>query len=82
MAGEISHDNMLKLSGAAKAAGVSRQTLQYYLMIGLISPSCRTPGGRQLFDNKAVSRIRLISKLNSSGYALREIREIFLKEGR
>ena len=66
---------------AAKKAGISRQSLQYYIMVGLIEPTQITPTGRRMFNDKAVDRIRLIKKLNDSGYPLRAIRELFL-EGR
>ena len=66
---------------AAKKAGISRQSLQYYLMVGLLEPTEVTPAGRRLFDERTIERIRLIKKLNNSGYPLRAIRELFL-EGR
>ncbi len=74
---------LLAIGEAAKKAGVSRQSLQYYLMVGLLEPTQVTPTGRRLFDRKAVNRIRLIKKLNDNGrgYSLRAIRELFL-EGR
>ena len=66
---------------AAKKAGISRQSLQYYLMVGLLEPVEVTPTGRRLFDEKSVERIKLIKKLSKTGYPLRAIRELFL-EGR
>ncbi|HUW18416.1 MAG TPA: MerR family transcriptional regulator [Sedimentisphaerales bacterium] len=69
------------IGSAAKKAGVSRQSLQYYLMVGLLEPTEITPTGRRLFDQKCIARIRLIRKLSDSGYPLRAIRELFL-EGR
>ena len=66
---------------AAKKAGISRQSLQYYLMVGLLEPTETTETSRRLFDNQAIKRIRLIKKLNDSGYSLRAIRELFM-EGR
>ncbi len=72
---------LLSIGQAAKKAGVSRQSLQYYLMVGLLEPTRVTPTGRRLFDRKAVERIRLIRRLNDSGYPLRAIRELFM-EGR
>jgi DNA-binding transcriptional MerR regulator len=62
-------------------AGISRQSLQYYIMMGLLKPTEVTPTGRRMFDNKAIERIRLVKKLNETGYPLRAIRELFL-EGR
>jgi DNA-binding transcriptional MerR regulator len=64
---------------AAKKAGISRQSLQYYLMVGLLEPTEVTPTGRRLFDEKCIERIKLIKNLNDSGYPLRAIRELFLE---
>ena len=64
---------------AAKKAGVSRQSLQYYLMVGLLKPTEVTSTGRRLFDQKTIERIKLIKKLNKSGYPLRAIRELFME---
>ncbi|MDD5064673.1 MAG: helix-turn-helix domain-containing protein [Phycisphaerae bacterium] len=72
---------LTSVGAAAKKAGISRQSLQYYLMVALLEPTEITPTGRRLFDEKAIERIKLIKKLNDSGYPLRAIRELFL-EGR
>ncbi|HEV56440.1 MAG TPA: MerR family transcriptional regulator [Phycisphaerales bacterium] len=70
---------LMQIGAAAKKAGVSRQSLQYYLMVGLLEPTQVTPTGRRLFDDQAVARIKLIRKLNQSGYTLRAIRELFVE---
>jgi DNA-binding transcriptional MerR regulator len=71
---------MMRISEAAAAAGVSKQTVEYYVMLGLIRP-LRQPGGRsRLFNDELVKRIRLIRELNSSGYTLRAIRETYLRQ--
>jgi len=70
---------LMPIGTAAKKAGISRQSLQYYLMVGLLEPTEITPTGRRMFDEKSIERIRLISKLNDSGYSLRDIRELFLE---
>ena len=72
---------LTSVGAAAKKAVISRQSLQYYLMVALLEPTEITPTGRRLFDEKAIGRIKLIKKLNDSGYPLRAIRELFL-EGR
>ena len=70
----------MRIGQAAEAAGVSSQTIEYYLMLGLIEP-IRTPGKRgRYFDESHVKRIRLIRKLNESGYTLRSIRETYLRQ--
>jgi len=76
---ENPQQQLVRISKAASGAGVSTQTLQYYLMVGLLEPTEYTPSGQQLFDDEAIERIKLIKQLNTTGYPLREIREIFLK---
>ncbi len=72
---------LMPIGAAAKKAGISRQSLQYYLMVGLLEPTKVASSGRRLFDEKSIERVKLIKKLNDSGYPLRAIRELFL-EGR
>lgn len=72
---------IVSIGQAAEKAGVSRQSLQYYLMVGLLEPTKVTSTGRRLFGARAIERIRLIKRLNDSGYPLRAIRELFM-EGR
>jgi DNA-binding transcriptional MerR regulator len=72
---------LMQIGVTAKAAGISRQSLQYYLMLGLMEPTEVSPTGRRLFNQKSIERAKLIKKLNASGYPLRAIRELFL-EGR
>jgi DNA-binding transcriptional MerR regulator len=71
---------LLSIGQAAKKAGISRQSLQYYLMVGLIEPTRVTQTKRRLFDERAVQRVKIIKKLNKTGYPLREIRELFLEQ--
>jgi len=77
----VNNKKLMSIGTAAKKAGISRQSLQYYLMVGLLEPTEVTPTSRRLFDEKSIERIKLIRKLNKSGYPLRAIRELFL-EGR
>ena len=70
---------LMSIGITAKKAGISRQSLQYYLMVGLLEPTEVAPTGRRLFDEKSIKRVKLIKKLNDSGYPLRAIRELFLE---
>ena len=72
-------NELYSIGKAAQMAGVSRQSLQYYLMVGLLEPTEVTAGGRRRFDAQAVERIRLIRRLNQSGYPLRAIRDLFME---
>lgn len=70
---------LMTIGQAAKAAGVSTQTVEYYLMVGLLTPIKCPPSPRRFFDAALVRRIRLIRELNQNGYALREIRLTWLR---
>ena len=71
---------LMRISQAASAGGVSPQTVEYYIMLGLIEP-IRQPGKRgRYFQDSHVKRIRLIRQLNESGYTLRSIRETYLRQ--
>ncbi|MHC4758130.1 MAG: helix-turn-helix domain-containing protein [Planctomycetota bacterium] len=72
--------DLISIGKAAKKAGVSRQSLQYYLMLDLLEPSEITETGRRLFDEESIDRIKLIKRLNKTGYPLRAIRELFLQD--
>ena len=74
--------SLMRIGAAAERAGITRQALQYYLLVGLVKPACRSASGQRLFDGEGISRIKLIRKLNRSGYTLRDIREIFLSRQR
>ncbi len=69
----------LRISQAAKNAGVSRQTVEYYILVGLVKPIRGKDGRARFFDDKLVRRIKLIKELNATGYTLLDIRELFLK---
>lgn len=71
--------SLMRISEAARAAGVSTQTVEYYAMIGLITPLRLRGRHGRFFDAALVRRIALIRKLNRSGYTLRAIRETFLR---
>ena len=77
---ENSDNEFVGLGRAAQIAGITPGSLQYYIMCGLIEPDLYTPTGRKRFSRDNIERIKIIKKLNDSGYPLREIREIFLKK--
>ena len=74
--------SLLRVRDVLQQAEVTRQVLNNYAMVGLIREHQRTPAGHRLFTPGVIQRIRLIQRLNASGYTLREIREIFIKRGR
>jgi len=70
---------LYKTSEVAKRSGLSKQAIYNYLNMNLIKEKDKTPAGRFLFDSKVFKRLKLIRKLNQSGYTLRDIRDIFFK---
>ena len=75
-------NSYFRISAAAQAAGVSKQTIEYYIMIGLIRP-IRRPGKRgRYFDAELIRRIKIIRRLNETGLPLRDIRETYLRRWR
>jgi len=70
---------LYRIGELAERAGVSRQVVSTYCMLGLIREVARTPGGQRLFDDRTVRRLRLIQDLKRR-YTLREIREIFIRD--
>jgi len=71
--------SLMRISAAAKAAGVSKQTIEYYIMLGLLQPIRRPDRRGRFFDARLVRRIRVIRRLNESGYTLQAIRETYLR---
>lgn len=65
------------IAEAARLAGVSKQTVEYYILVGLIAPIRRGRSRRRAFNRKHVRRIRLIRELNETGLPLREIRDTY-----
>jgi DNA-binding transcriptional MerR regulator len=74
---ETDNKKLVPIGSAAKQAGVSRQSVQYYLMIGLLEATQTSSTGRRLFDEQAIKKIRLIREFNNNGYPLRAIRDLF-----
>ena len=70
---------LYRIGEVAEMAGVSRQVVSTYCMLGLLAEVARTSGGQRLFDHATVRRIQLIQDLKRR-YTLREIREIFIRD--
>ena len=73
---------LLKSGEVADQAGVSRQVVHEYTLLGLIEPADRTPGGHRLYDEGVIRRLQLIRDLVKSGYTLRDIRATFFTSRR
>jgi DNA-binding transcriptional MerR regulator len=69
--------SLLKTGEVLKRSGVPRQTLYTYLAMGMIEEARTTPTGHKLFDESVFMRLKLIRDLRESGYALRDLTDIF-----
>ena len=72
-----SNRSPVRIGEAARHADVSRQTVEYYIHVGLIEPIRRSGSRSRYFDDELIRRIRLIRQLNDTGMPLREIRRTY-----
>ena len=74
-------EGYLRIGPAAERLSRSRQTIEYYLLLGVVEP-CRIEGRHgRFFDDELLEQIKTVRALNKAGYTLRDIREMFLKQG-
>ena len=74
---------LLKTGEVAGRAGVSRQIIHIYTTMGLIKEERKTAAGHRLFSENVLKRVEMIRELvRTEGYTLRDVKEIFLKQGR
>ncbi|WP_031077399.1 MerR family transcriptional regulator [Streptomyces sp. NRRL WC-3742] len=77
----MSGQEHLRTSQVAEAAGVNAQTLRYYERRGLLPEPDRSPGGHRLYDEQAVTVLRVIKAAQRLGFTLEEVAEL-LESGR
>lgn len=75
-------EELLRTKEILEATGISHQVLYRYVTLGLIEPAATTKGGQRLFHPRVISLIESVQGLNQTGYSLRDIKEIFFKDGR
>lgn len=63
----------LHIGEAARRCGSSTDTLRYYERIGLLPPPGRDAGGRRVYSERDLGRLRFIRRAQSVGFTLDEI---------
>ena len=63
----------LRAGEVAEAAGVNRETLRYYERRGLLGRPDRSPGGHRLYDEQAITTLRVIKAAQRLGFTLEEV---------
>jgi MerR family transcriptional regulator, repressor of the yfmOP operon len=74
---------LLGIGAAATRAGVSERALRYYQQLGLIVPTCTTPGGLRRYSPDNLARVERIRELQTLlGLNLDEIATVLRNEDR
>ena len=71
--------NGMMISEFAAAAGVSTDTVRFYVRLGLLAPELGMKGGRnayQIFDAESLHAVRVIRMAQALGMSLKEIATI------
>lgn len=55
---------------------MNRATLRYYERRGLLSQPGRSPGGHRLYDEQAVTTLRVIKAAQRLGFTLEEVADL------
>jgi hypothetical protein len=66
----------LRITEAARAAGVNKETLRYYERRGLLDDPVRSPGGHRLYGEHAVQTLRIIKAAQRLGFTLGEVADL------
>lgn len=61
-------DEMMKVSELARVAGVSKQTIHFYMREGLLSPPIQASRNMAYYDARHLDEIRLIKELQEQHY--------------
>ncbi len=65
-----------RIAEVAERTGFSTPTLRYYEEIGVLPPPARTGAGYRAYDDRAVERLRFVSRAKRLGCTLEEITEL------
>ena len=66
----------MKISEAARSAGLSQKMVRYYEQIGLLPVAARTGGNYRDFTDDDVAQLRFIGRSRALGFDMEEIRQL------
>ena len=72
---------LFKIGELAEYSGLSRQTINYYTVLGIIREAGRTKSGHRLYDESVFARLEQITELKKTK-TLKEIAEYFQREAK
>ncbi len=70
---------LFKIGEVAEYSGLSKQTINYYSVLGILREAVRTKAGHRLYDESVFDRIERLRELKATK-TLREIAELLLGE--
>ena len=68
-------EKLYRMAEVMEHTGLSRQTLHYYVTLGLIREKKRTGSGYRLFAPTVFRDLARVKRMQKKGMTLREIRE-------
>ena len=71
----------LKVGELARRTGVSVRSLHHYHELGLLVPSCHSPGETRIYSAADVERLQRIKSLQALGLSLAEVQEQLERPG-
>ena len=74
-------NNLYTTGEIAKLCGVSVRTVQYYDDRGILIPSTLSEGGRRLYSEEDLGRMRIICFLREAGLPINSISALLHEEG-
>jgi MerR family mercuric resistance operon transcriptional regulator len=69
---------ILQIGQAAKATGLSIDTIRFYQKLGLVRPPDRTAGGFRVFNGTDLEELQFIARAQELGFSLSEIKDLIL----
>lgn len=67
---------MISIGEAARLSGITVATIRFYEEVGLIARAGRNAGGRRVFTQAEVERLRFIRSLRSMEFGLEAIKDV------
>ncbi len=64
------------IGSAAKALGITPDTLRYYEKLCLIPPPVRNAAGRRIYREEDCARLRFLKRAQALGFSLADIRQL------
>ncbi len=76
MAMTMDADSRLQIGDVARLVGMSQRTIRYYEEIGLMNSVRRLEGGKRVYTDDDVRRLKLIKRLKVLGLTLADMHEL------